>query len=162
MILCDITKTFKNGINWGKGMKSKIFKFRVRNLIFAGIVAIFILTLSALSGVWNPFNSLDNNLSDSMFQHKSERAKEIYIVGIDDDTIEKYDAYNPIEYRQYFADILNMWADNDCIPSVIGFDVIFNKAYGLFFANKWNFMIDAKTIDGIPNYSKVYIDILHN
>ena len=45
--------------------------------------AIFILTLSALSGVWNPFNSLDNNLSDSMFQHKSERAKEIYIVGID-------------------------------------------------------------------------------
>ena len=128
--MCDFTKTFKNGINWGKGMKSKIFKFRVRNLIFAGIVAIFILTLSALSGVWNPFNSLDNNLSDSMFQHKSERAKEIYIVGIDDDTIEKYDAYNPIEYRQYFADILNMWADNDCIPSVIGFDVIFNKAYG--------------------------------
>ena len=40
--------------------------------------------------------------------------------------------------------------------------MIFNKAYGLFFANKWNFMIDAKTIDGIPNYSKVYIDILHN
>ena len=36
------------------------------------------------------------------------------------------------------------------------------KSYGLFFANKWNFMIDAKTIGEIPYYSKVYIDILHN
>ena len=36
------------------------------------------------------------------------------------------------------------------------------KSYGLFFANKWNFMIDAKTIEAIPYYSKVYIDILHN
>ena len=38
----------------------------------------------------------------------------------------------------------------------------YSKSYGLFFANKWNFMIDAKTIGGIPYYSKAYIDILHN
>ena len=36
------------------------------------------------------------------------------------------------------------------------------KAYGLFFANKWIFMIDAKTIAAIPHYSKAYIDIIHN
>ena len=110
-------------------MKSKIFKFKIKNLIFAAIFAVMILTLSAVSGVWNPFGSLDNTITDSMFQKKSERSKEIYIVGIDDETIETYDAYNPIEYRGYFADILNMWADNNCVPSSIGFDVIFNKAY---------------------------------
>ena len=38
----------------------------------------------------------------------------------------------------------------------------YSKAYGLFFANKWNFMIDAKTIVNTPHYSKVYIDIIHN
>ena len=38
----------------------------------------------------------------------------------------------------------------------------YTKSYGLFFANKWNFMIDAKTIVNTPHYSKAYIDILHN
>ena len=36
------------------------------------------------------------------------------------------------------------------------------KSYGLFFANKWNFMIDAETITPVPNYSKAIIDIVHN
>ncbi len=111
-------------------MRIKIFRFKIKNLIFALVFALFVLTLSAVSSVWNPFNGLDNNLSDSMFQSKSKAAKEIYIVGIDEDTIDKYHAYNPIEYRGYFASVLNMWADNGCIPSAIGFDVIFNNAYG--------------------------------
>jgi len=111
-------------------MRIKIFRFKIKNLIFALVFALFVLTLSAVSNAWNPFNGLDNNLSDSMFQSKSKAAKEIYIVGIDEDTIDKYHAYNPIEYRGYFANVLNMWADNGCIPSAIGFDVIFNNAYG--------------------------------
>ena len=36
------------------------------------------------------------------------------------------------------------------------------KSYGLFFADKWNFMIDAYYINIIPKYSKAIIDILHN
>ena len=65
-----------------------------------------------------------------MFQHESQAAKEIYLVGIDDETIEKYGNYNAIEYRKYFADILDMWTANDNKPAAIGFDVIFNKSYG--------------------------------
>lgn len=38
----------------------------------------------------------------------------------------------------------------------------FSKAYGKFFTNKWNFMIDAQLIGAIPKYSLAYIDILHN
>ena len=38
----------------------------------------------------------------------------------------------------------------------------FSKAYGKFFTNKWNFMIDAQLISAIPKYSLAYIDILHN
>lgn len=111
-------------------MKNKIFVFKVKNLIFSLIFALLVLILSLVSNVWNPFTGLDNNIQDMMYQGKSTASKEIYIVGIDDETIEKYDSYNPIEYREYFADILNNWADKDCIPASIGFDVIFNKAYG--------------------------------
>ncbi len=111
-------------------MKNKILKFKIRNLIFASIFGMISLILSITSSFFNPLNELDNKITDTTFQHESLATKEIYIVGIDDYTIEKYDAYNPIEYRKYFADILNMLADNDCIPAVIGFDIIFNNSYG--------------------------------
>ena len=105
----------------------KIFKFSLKNLIFSGICTLLIIVLSIISGSWNPLSSLDNKITDGIYQHKDETALEINIVGIDDETIEKYHAYNPVEYRQYFADILNNWAANGLKPSAIGFDVIFNS-----------------------------------
>lgn len=108
----------------------KIFKFSLKNLIFSGICTLLIIVLSIISGSWNPLSSLDNKITDGIYQHKDETALEINIVGIDDETIEKYHAYNPVEYRQYFADILNNWAANGLKPSAIGFDVIFNSTYG--------------------------------
>ncbi len=110
-------------------MRIKIISFKWKNLIFSAICAALILTLSLVSNAWNPFLGLDNSITDGIYQSESEADKNIYIVGIDEETIEKYNAYNPIEYRKYFADILNMWAANDCFPASIGFDVIFNKAY---------------------------------
>ena len=111
-------------------MKNKIFKFSIKNLIFSGIFTVIVLILSIVSNFWNPLGGLDNKITDGLYQHKGDAAKKIIVVGIDDQTIEKYNAYNPIEYRKYFADILNMWADNNCIPAAIGFDVIFNSQYG--------------------------------
>ena len=111
-------------------MGKKLFKFKKKNLIFAGIFSLVIFIFSLLYSVWNPFNSLDNSLTDSIYQHEETAAKGLYIVGIDEETIEAYDAYNPIEYRQYFADILNNWTENGIKPAAIGFDVIFNKTYG--------------------------------
>ncbi|MCR5113624.1 MAG: adenylate/guanylate cyclase domain-containing protein [Acholeplasmatales bacterium] len=111
-------------------MKNKIFKFQIKNLIFSGVFAIIILLASITSNFWNPLSDLDNNINDAIYQHKGTAAKEIYIVGIDDETIEEYGMYNAIEYRDYIADALNMWADNSCVPAAIGFDMIFNKAYG--------------------------------
>ncbi len=111
-------------------MKTKLFQFKIKNLIFASICGFFALVLSLISNVWSPFYNVDNKLSDTMFQHESQAAKEIYLVGIDDETIEAYGNYNAIEYRGYFTDILNSWADNDIKPAAIGFDVIFNKSYG--------------------------------
>ena len=108
----------------------KIFKFSLKNLIFSGICTLLIIVLSIISGSWNPLSSLDNKITDGIYQHKDETALEINIVGIDDETIEKYHAYNPVEYRQYFADILNNWASKGLKPSAIGFDVIFNSTYG--------------------------------
>ena len=112
-------------------MKNKIFKFSFKNLIISFIFAGIMLILSLIALAWNPVSGLDNKITDTMYQReKNNAAKEIVIVGIDDNTIDKYHNYNPIEYRKYFADILNMWADNDCVPAAIGFDVIFNNTYG--------------------------------
>ena len=111
-------------------MKTKLFKFKIKNLVFSLIFVLLALILSISSPKWRPFEGLDNKITDSAFQKKRDVAENIIIVGIDEETIEKYHAYNPVEYRGYFADILNMWADNDCIPAAIGFDVIFNNAYG--------------------------------
>jgi len=111
-------------------MKTKLISFKWKNLIFSAICAVLVLILSLVSNAWNPFEGLDNSITDGIYQSESEADKNIYIVGIDDDTIEKYKAYNPVRYRKYFADILNMWADHDAIPACIGFDVIFNNAEG--------------------------------
>ncbi len=111
-------------------MKKKIFILGKKNLIFVGVFFLITFIFSLLSNVFNPLNDMDNHLSDFMFQHEEEAQREITIVGIDEETIEKYNNYNPIEYRKYFADILNNWADKNCIPAAIGFDVIFNKTYG--------------------------------
>ena len=102
----------------------KIFKFNIKGLIFSGICTLLILVLSLVSGGWNPFSSLDNKISDSMYQHKDETVLEINIVGLDEATITKYGRYTPLKYRKYFADILNNWADNGIVPSAIGFDII--------------------------------------
>ena len=111
-------------------MKKKLFTFSKKNLIFSGIFCAVILIFSLMTSFFNPLKDIDNKMTDSIFQHEGEAKKEIVIVGIDDPTIEEYDAYNPIEYRQYFADILNNWADNNIIPAAIGFDIIFNKSFG--------------------------------
>ena len=111
-------------------MKNKIFKFSYKNIIFAGIFALIILILSISSIGWKPFEGLDNSINDALYQHKGSTDKRITIVGIDEPTIEKYNAYNAIEYREHFANILNAWADKDYKPSAIGFDIIFNKQYG--------------------------------
>jgi len=109
---------------------NKIFKFKIKNLIFSVVFGLFALILSIASLGFKPFEGLDNKIVDSIYQHKSVAAPEIVIIAIDDATIENHGAYNPVEYRKYFADILNVWADRGVTPAAIGFDVIFNKAYG--------------------------------
>ena len=38
----------------------------------------------------------------------------------------------------------------------------FTNSYGLLFAGKWNFMIDAVSSTALPNYPIAHIDIIHN
>ena len=75
-------------------MKKKIFHFSIRSLIFAISFAVLTLVLSIVSNFWSPLGGIDNKVNDSIFQHESQATKEIYIVGIDDATIEKYHSYN--------------------------------------------------------------------
>ncbi len=110
-------------------MIKKLFRFKLKNLIFAGVFAAFIMVLSIASLGWKPFEGLDNSINDSMYQHKDSADRRITIVGIDEYTIENYNAYNAVEYREYFANILDAWANENYKP-IIGFDIIFNKQYG--------------------------------
>ncbi|MCR4898077.1 MAG: adenylate/guanylate cyclase domain-containing protein [Acholeplasmatales bacterium] len=108
----------------------KIFKFHYKNLIFSGIFTILTLLFCIISNAYNPFESLDNNMTDSIYQKEGTPDKRITIVGIDEDTIEKYNSYNAYEYRGYFTDVLNKWDTLGCHPKAIGFDIIFNNQYG--------------------------------
>ena len=113
----------------GEFMK-KIFQFSLKRLIISIILSSIYLFFSLISLSWNPFVSLDNKIMDGIYQSEGTAAPEIYIIGIDEDTISTYGNYNPFVYRQYFADILNDWADRGQLPTVVGFDVIFNESYG--------------------------------
>lgn len=107
----------------------KIFKFDLKRLIISLSLSAIYLIFALISLKWAPLEQLDNKIMDGIYQHEDTAAPEIIIVGIDEETIATYDAYNPIEYRQYFADILNKWAAHGD-RLTIGFDVIFNKTYG--------------------------------
>ncbi len=109
-------------------MKNKIFRFSFKNLIFSGVAALLMLIISIIATFYNPLGIVDSKLNDAMYQHVGDAAPEILLVGIDDETIENYGAYDPVEYRGYFANILNMWDTKGYHPDAIGFDVIFNKA----------------------------------
>ena len=108
----------------------KIFQFSLKRLIISIILSGIYLFFALISLSWNPLVSLDNKIMDGIYQHEGTAAPEIYIIGIDEDTISTYGNYNPLVYRQYFADILNDWADRGEFPTVVGFDVIFNESYG--------------------------------
>ena len=70
---------------------------------------------------------LDMGISDKLNQRETVTNKKIYIIGIDDKTLEKYGPVNTWsrEIPAKLVSILN--SDGDARPAVIGFDVIYSE-----------------------------------
>lgn len=85
----------------------------------------FFLLLMLLFTLWNPLSSLQFMLSDFFCQHSGKPSSDIYVIGIDEKTLQALGPWNswPRSTMAELIEILN--ADVNSAPSVIGIDVMY-------------------------------------
>lgn len=92
--------------------------------------AVITVAIMLLSGIFYYFGTAglwDIGVSDRLNQRESVTNKKIYIIGIDDKTLEQYGPVNTWS-RDIPAKLVEMLnADETMKPSVIGFDVIYSE-----------------------------------
>lgn len=98
-----------------------------RNRIITVVVNIFIILVCMVLGYFNAAGAWDAAVIDLLNQKESVTNKKIYIIGIDDKTLEKYGAVNTWsrDIPAQLVELLN--ADPLFAPAVIGFDVIYSE-----------------------------------
>lgn len=98
----------------------------LRNLKTAAVTAAVILTSLAFF-YFGTAGSIDIGLSDRLNQRESVTNKKIYIIGIDDKTLEQYGPVNTWS-REIPAKLVSVLNGADGVrPAVIGFDVIYSE-----------------------------------
>ena len=98
-----------------------------RRLLQTIVSAVFIVILTALLSYLNIMETWDQSTSDILNQKASGVDKNIYIIGIDDKTLEKYGAITDWG-RELSGELVERLNENpDAKPAVIGFDVIYSE-----------------------------------
>ena len=98
-----------------------------RKSIKEATVIICCILVCMVLGYFSAAKLWDAGVSDLLNQRKSVTNKKIYIIGIDDKTLEKYGAVNTWS-RDIPARLVEMLsADESAAPAVIGFDVIYSE-----------------------------------
>lgn len=110
----------KTYAQWEEEMKKK-------NYIKTAVFTIFIMIASIGFHFLGATGSWDVRISDWLNQKETVTDKKIYIIGIDDKTLEKYGPVNTWsrEIPARLVETLN--ADGKAHPAVIGFDVIYSE-----------------------------------
>lgn len=85
-------------------------------------VTLFILTVLCLQS--SLFFSFEKVVSDLLFQRGRTPDKGIYIIAIDDKSLQKYGAYESWP-RSLYAELLHTLNGEDRAPAVIGMDILF-------------------------------------
>ena len=98
-------------------MKKMIRDKGIKGLLFASILS-FLFSLLILLNV---FVRMNNRLMDLMYQ-KPKQTNDIFIVGIDDKSLEELGPYNTWN-RSYYAKVIENLSTKN--PAVIGLDVLF-------------------------------------
>ena len=98
-----------------------------RKSILAVAVTIFCILACMVIGYFNAAQMWDAGVSDLLNQKESVTNKKIYIIGIDDRTLERYGAVNTWsrDIPAQLVEILS--ADASTAPAVIGFDIIYSE-----------------------------------
>lgn len=92
-----------------------------------GIMTILIVAVTALLSWLQIGYSLDVSLQDQLCQTGGVTSDHIYIIGIDDKTLEKYGAVNTWD-RKLNAELVEMLNANETDkPAVIGFDMLYSE-----------------------------------
>lgn len=94
---------------------------RKKNFTVSGVFLILLL----LCFLWNPFSSIQFMLSDFFVQHTGRPSSDIYVIGIDEKTLQALGPWNnwPRSIMAELIRILN--ADASSSPSVIGVDIMY-------------------------------------
>lgn len=142
-----------------------------KNILFA----LFILVITTVLSCFSPLYALDKRISDNLCQKEAVTNKSIYIIAIDDKTLEEYGPVNTWnrEIPAKLVELLNV--NEKTKPAVIGFDVIYSeeveqtgdllfadtckKAGNVVLANSFNYKEQPKTDEnGKTTYDPFYID----
>lgn len=109
----------------GQGKKMPKGKFKSAGITAA--ITIAVMLAAAVFHYFGAVGSWDMTASDWLNQRGSVTNKKIYIIGIDDKTLEKYGPVNTWsrDLPAQLVETLN--ADENARPAVIGFDVIYSE-----------------------------------
>ncbi|MCQ2505999.1 MAG: adenylate/guanylate cyclase domain-containing protein [Lachnospiraceae bacterium] len=122
-------KELKSNGNGGMSFSGKLISFFRKNwyirLAVAAVAAL--ITFACVKFPW--LDSLDNDVMDAMFQHNQTADLPIYVIGIDDSTMNTYNASpqtNPALYRKLYGELIEtLISQEGYSPAAIALDIIF-------------------------------------
>lgn len=101
---------------------------RGKKYLWTGVLTIALMILTAIMSYLDTLGWIDRSVSDLLNQRSSSVNRHIFIIGVDDKTLEEYGAITSWG-RNLSADLVNrLNSDPDSKPSVIGFDIIYSES----------------------------------
>ncbi|MGN0342772.1 MAG: CHASE2 domain-containing protein [Roseburia sp.] len=93
-----------------------------------GVIATILVVITMLLSYGNVMSTWDGGVSDSINQDGGNVSRNIYIIGIDDKTLQEYGRISAWS-RELSGQLVEKLNENpDARPAVIGFDVIYSEA----------------------------------
>ncbi len=105
---------------------AKIDGNKVSEIIYDIIFMLLAAALVFILTITNAFSRLDYMATDVLYQTPRGVSSKIKIIGVDEDTLEKYGPINTWS-RQIYADLIKKLTENEeNAPDIIGFDIQFS------------------------------------
>lgn len=98
-----------------------------KNILWNIVAAVGIVIVTAMFSYFNVMGNWDKALSDSLNQRASKVNRKIFIIGIDDKTLEKYGAITGWGRELSGKLVEKLSEDSVAAPKVIGFDIIYSE-----------------------------------
>lgn len=115
------------------------------NKLILILSVLFLIMLVHFSGLLNDF---DNRLKDKMYQETSLISNDIYVIGIDEETLSKYGKFESFN-REKITELINLLNSGEKKPAVIGIDIsIFGRQ---------DEKIDKELVEAVKSYDNIVL-----